>query len=100
MISKQSPEFVFFCFLAAPPDAVISEEISDIEMKNGNIYECCSPFFRVFFTAGASRCKYICPRALASHPRQTSGNKVIADKNTNQAANKCAITLVQENAPK
>jgi hypothetical protein len=62
----------------------------------------CTSFLRVFFTAGASRCKYICPRALASHLRKTSGNKVIADTNTTQAVtvNKCARTLVQKYAPK
>ncbi len=62
----------------------------------------CTSIWREFFTAGASRCKNFCPRALASHLLQTSGNKVIADTNTTQAVtvNKCARTLVQKYAPK
>ena len=46
-------------------------------------------FEKVFFTAGSSRSKYISSRAVASHPRQTIGNKVIADTNTTHAGNEC-----------
>jgi hypothetical protein len=46
-------------------------------------------FVKVFFTAGSSRSKYICLRAVASHLCQTSGNKVIVDTNTTHAGNEC-----------
>jgi hypothetical protein len=49
-------------------------------------------FEKVFFAAGSSRSRYICSRAVASHPGQTSGNKAIADTNTTHAVNECAKT--------
>ena len=64
-----------------------------MKTKYGNIRASCVE--KVFFAAGSSRSKYICSRAVASHPRQTSGNKAIADMNTTHAVNECARSISQ-----
>ncbi len=55
---------------------------------NGTIWASC--FEQMLFAAGSSRSKYICSRAVASHPRQTSCNKV----------NECARSMHRMNRAK
>jgi hypothetical protein len=43
------------------------------------------------YTAGLSRNRYVCSRTLATPPRQTSGQKVIAVTSTTPADNKITV---------
>jgi hypothetical protein len=91
------PEFLVFCFLIAPTLCFRKKfwKLKNLIGEN-KIRKYLSVLFeKVVFAAGSSRSKYICSLADASHPRQleTSGNKAIADTNTNHAINECARSM-------